>query len=137
MHPELLRLGSFVLPTYGLLLALGFVAALVLLRKRAAKFGLPPDTVSDLGIWILLAGLLGSKLTLIVVEWPHYVRSFRAFGEILRSAGVFYGGLLGAILASLYLIRKHKLDFFTLADAASPCVALGQAVGRLGCFAAG
>jgi len=137
MHPELLRVGSFVLPTYGFLLAIGFLAALWLLRLRAAKFGLPPDTVSDLGIWILLAGLVGSKVLLVLVEWPHYVTSFRAAGELLRSAGVFYGGLIGAILAAAVLIRKKGIPFWTLTDAAAPCVALGQAIGRLGCFSAG
>src|SRR5258706_11204271 len=111
MHPELLRIGSFVLPTYGFLLAIGFLAALWLLRQRAAKFGLPPDTVSDLGIWILLAGLVGSKLLLVVVEWPHYVTSLRAAGELLRSAGVFYGGLIRAVRAAANLIPEKGGSF--------------------------
>lgn len=137
MHPELIRIGSFALPTYGVLLASGFLAALFLLRKRAAKFGLPEDSISDLGIWILLAGLLGSKLLLVIVEWPRYVTSARAFLELLRSAGVFYGGLIGALVATVFLIRKKRINFWTLTDVAAPCVALGQAIGRLGCFAAG
>src|SRR5512135_1372097 len=137
MHPELLHIGSFVLPTYGVLLAIGFLAALWLLRRRAAAFGLSPDTVSDLGIWILLAGLVGSKLLLVIVEWPRYVTSLSALGELLRSAGVFYGGLIGAVVAAGVLIRKKQIPFWTLADAAAPCVALGQSIGRLGCFSAG
>jgi phosphatidylglycerol:prolipoprotein diacylglycerol transferase len=137
VHPELLRIGSFVLPTYGVLLAAGFLAALWLLRRRAPKFGLSPDTVSDIGIWILLAGLLGSKILLVVVEWPQYVRSWSALGELLRSAGVFYGGLIGATLAGAFLLRRKHLSFWTFTDVAAPTVALGQAIGRLGCFSAG
>jgi phosphatidylglycerol:prolipoprotein diacylglycerol transferase len=137
MYPELLHIGSFALPTYGVLLAIGFLAALWMLRRRAQVLGLSPDAVSDVGIWILLAGLLGSKLLLVIVEWPHYVTSLHALGELLRSAGVFYGGLIGAILAAVILIRKKGIPFWTLADAAAPCVALGQAVGRLGCLSAG
>jgi phosphatidylglycerol---prolipoprotein diacylglyceryl transferase len=137
VHPELLRIGSFVLPTYGVLLAIGFFAALFLLRKRAAQFGLSPESVSDLGIWILLSGLVGAKLLLVIVEWPHFVTSWHGLLELLRSAGVFYGGLIGATVATLFLIRKKGIPFWTLADAAAPCVALGQAIGRLGCFSAG
>ena len=137
MHPELFHIGSFALPTYGVLLALGVFAALFLLRKRAEKFGLSPDAVSDLGIWILLAGLVGAKVLLVIVEWPHFVSSWSGLMELLRSAGVFYGGLIGAIVATVVLIRQKGIPFWSLADAAAPCVALGQAIGRLGCFSAG
>lgn len=137
MHPELLRIGSFVLPTYGVMMALGFGAALWLLRRRAVTFGLPADSISDLGIWMLLSGLAGAKILLVIVEWPHFVTSWKAFLELFRSAGVFYGGLIGAVVATLFLLRRKKLGFFTFADLGVPCVALGQALGRLGCFSAG
>jgi phosphatidylglycerol:prolipoprotein diacylglycerol transferase len=65
------------------------------------------------------------------------VSSLGALGELMRSAGVFYGGLIGAIAAAVVLIRKKGIPFWTLVDAAAPCVALGQAIGRLGCFSAG
>jgi phosphatidylglycerol:prolipoprotein diacylglycerol transferase len=137
MLPELVRIGSFSLPTYGLLMATAFLASLWLLRKRAPAAGISPDAASDLGIWILLSGLAGSKLLLVIVEWPHYVTSLSAFLSLFRSAGVFYGGLIGAVLVSMVLIRKRDIDFWNLCDAAAPCVALGQSIGRLGCFAAG
>ncbi|MEO6323399.1 MAG: prolipoprotein diacylglyceryl transferase [Thermoanaerobaculia bacterium] len=137
MHPELLRFGSFVLPTYGVAMAIGFGAALWLLRRRAAAFGISPDKVSDLGIWMLLAGLAGAKILLVIVEWPHFVSSWPAFLGLFRSAGVFYGGLIGSVVAALVLLKRHKLGFCTFADLGAPCVALGQAIGRLGCLAAG
>jgi len=137
MHPDLLHIGSFALPTYGFLLAIGFLLALGLLRKRAPSFGISPDTASDLGLWILLAGLVGSKVLLVVVEWPYYVSSFSNFKELARVAGVFYGGLIGATLAAAVLIRKKGVSFFAFTDAAAPAVLVGQSIGRLGCFAAG
>ncbi len=138
MYPELIHLGSFALPTYGFLMACAFLAALFLLRSRAPRFGLAPDAAADFGIWVLLAGLLGSKLLLLIVEWRHF-NLFEASSliELLRSGGVFYGGLIGAVLAAIVFLRIRKLDFWAIADAAAPSIALGQAIGRLGCFSAG
>ena len=137
MHPELLRIGSFVLPTYGVLLASGFLAALWLLRRRASAFGVSPDAAVDVAIWLLLAGLLGAKLLLLVVEGPRYLTSWDGVVEFLRSGGVFYGGLLGAVVALAVMLRKKAIGFWTFADMAAPSVALGHAIGRLGCLSAG
>ncbi len=137
MHPVLFRIGSFAVPTYGVLLAIGFFAALWLLRRRAPAFGISPDSATDVGVAMLLWGLVGSKLLLVVVEWPHYVTSWEGARELLRSAGVFYGGLIGAVLATAWVLKKRRIGFFPFADAAAPSVALGQAIGRLGCFSAG
>ncbi len=101
MHPELIRIGSFALPTYGLMMAVAFLAALWLLRRRAPSFGIEAETASDIGVWLLLSGLLGSKLLLVIVEWPSYVRSWKDFASLARAGGVFYGGLIGAVLATV------------------------------------
>jgi phosphatidylglycerol:prolipoprotein diacylglycerol transferase len=138
MHPELFHLGSFAIPTYGFLMACGFLSALFLLRKRAARFGLSPDDAADLGVWVLLAGLVGAKLLLLIVEWKRFhLLEARSLLELLRSGGVFYGGLIGAIVAAIVFLRLRRLDFWAVADAAAPSIALGQAIGRIGCFAAG
>jgi phosphatidylglycerol:prolipoprotein diacylglycerol transferase len=137
VHPELLHIGSFALPTYGVLLASGFLAALWLLRRRALAFGVSPDAAADVAIWLLLAGLVGAKLLLLVVEGPRYLTSWEGFVEFLRSGGVFYGGLLGAVLALAIMLRKKAIGFWTFADMAAPSVALGHAIGRLGCLSAG
>lgn len=136
MYPELLRIGSLAIPTYGILMVASFLAAILLLRKRAAIAGMSKEAVTDLGVWILFGGLLGSKLLLVVVE-PHLLTSWRDLLSLFRSAGVFYGGLVGATLVGLLLVRKQHLNFWKAADAAAPACALGQAIGRLGCFSAG
>jgi phosphatidylglycerol:prolipoprotein diacylglycerol transferase len=137
MHPELIRIGSFALPSYGLMMALGFLAALWLVRKRAPVFGLAPDAASDVGIWLLLSGLVGAKLLLVIVEWPQYVSSWDGLKDLARAGGVFYGGLIGATLATAILLRKRGISFFTFADTAAPSIALGQFLGRVGCLLAG
>jgi phosphatidylglycerol:prolipoprotein diacylglycerol transferase len=86
---------------------------------------------------MLLSGLVGAKLLLVIVDWPHYVSSWSGAKELVRSAGVFYGGLIGAVLATVWVLKRHHIGFFPFADAAAPSVALGQAIGRLGCFSAG
>ena len=137
MHPELIRIGTFAIPSYGVMMAVAFLAALWLLRRRAPSFGIEREAASDIGIWLLLSGLLGAKLLLVIVEWPEYVRSWSAFASLARAGGVFYGGLFGAIVATVVLLAKRRISFWTFADAAAPSVALGQALGRAGCLLAG
>lgn len=138
MHPELLRIGSFALPTYGVLIATGFLAALALFRSRAHRFGLTTEDALDFGVWVLLAGLVGAKLLLVLVDGPsRYFTTLEGLKELSRSGGVFYGGLLSAILAAVLVLKARRLSFFAVADAAAPCIAIGQSIGRLGCLAAG
>lgn len=138
MHPELLHLGPIVLPTYGAALGLAFLLGVLLLKRRAPSYGIDGETAVDMGIWLILSGLLGAKILLLVVEGPgYYLTSFRGLFELFRAGGVFYGGLLGALVAAVFFVKVKKVPFLAFADAAAPAVALGQAIGRLGCLAAG
>ncbi|HZI19360.1 MAG TPA: prolipoprotein diacylglyceryl transferase [Pyrinomonadaceae bacterium] len=138
MYPELFRLGGFPVNTYGVLLALAFLVALFVSARLGQRDGLPRERVFDLGLWMLLGGLLGSKLLLMFAE-PEYGASWRNLLSVdfLRSGGVWYGGFLGGLAAGLILVRKYGLPFWKTTDAFAPGVAIGQAVGRQGCFAAG
>lgn len=138
MHPELFRIGSFPINTYGVLLALAFLAALIIAARLAARDGLPRERVYDLGLWMLLAALVGSKVLMLWTEPVYRENPVQLFSlDFLRSGGVFYGGFLGAVLAGYFLIRKYALPWWKTADAFAPGIALGQAIGRQGCFAAG
>jgi phosphatidylglycerol:prolipoprotein diacylglycerol transferase len=138
MYPELFRIGGFPVNTYGVLLALAFLAALFVAARLGERDGLPRERVFDLGLWMLLGGLVGSKLLLMLAE-PEYGSNWRNLLSIdfLRSGGVWYGGFLGGLVTAIVLIRRYKLPFWKATDAFAPGVALGQAVGRQGCFAAG
>lgn len=138
MHPELLHLGPIVLPTYGAALGVAFLLGILLLRRRAPTYGIDGETAIDMGIWLILSGLFGAKVLLLVVEGPgYYLTSFHGLLELFRAGGVFYGGLLGALVAALFFVKVKKVPFLAFADAAAPAIALGQAIGRLGCLAAG
>ena len=133
MYPELFKIGSFPVTSYGLWLAAGMLIALFAASRLAAKDGLPRERIYDLGLWTLLGGLLGSKLLMIFVDPNAQVFTI----DFLRSGGVFYGGLIGGFVTVALLMWKYQLNFWKVADAFAPAVALGQAVGRQGCFAAG
>jgi phosphatidylglycerol:prolipoprotein diacylglycerol transferase len=137
VHPELIRIGSFVLPSYGVALASAFLASIWLLRRRAPSFGVSKEAASDVAVWLLLSGLVGAKVLLLVVEGPRYLTSWDGFVEFLRSGGVFYGGLIGAVVALLIVLKRRHIGFWTFADMAAPCAALGHAIGRIGCLMAG
>ncbi len=133
MYPELFKIGSFPVTSYGLWLAVGMLVALLAASRLAAKDGLPRERIYDLGLWTLLGGLLGSKILMIFVDPNAHVFSI----DFLRSGGVFYGGLIGGFVTVALLMWRYKLNFWKVADAFAPAVALGQAFGRQGCFAAG
>lgn len=138
MFPELFRIGSFTLYSYGVFLALAFLSAIMLTVWLAARDGLPREKIYDLSLWMLLASLIGSKVLMLVVEPQYRQDPLHLFSlDFLRSGGVFYGGLIGAILAGYFLMRRYRLPWWKTADACAPGIALGNVLGRLGCFAAG
>jgi phosphatidylglycerol:prolipoprotein diacylglycerol transferase len=138
MYPELFRIGSFPINTYGVLLALAFLLALIVAAWLAARDGLPRERVYDLGLWMLLAALIGSKVLMLLTEPVYREHPWQLLSlDFLRSGGVFYGGFLGAVLTGYLLIRRYGLPWWKTADAFAPGIALGLAIGRQGCFAAG
>jgi phosphatidylglycerol:prolipoprotein diacylglycerol transferase len=138
MYPELFRIGNFPVNTYGVLLALAFLCALLVAARLGARDGLPRDRLFDLGLWLLLAAIVGSKVLLLVVEPEYRDAPLRLLSlDFLRSGGVFYGGFLGAVVTAYVLVRRYGLPWWRTADAFAPGIALGQAIGRQGCFAAG
>ncbi len=171
MFPTLFELplpvvGPITIHTYGVLLVASFLIAIVVARRLAAQAGIDPDKVVDMGVYIILAALVGAKVLLLVVDWEIYSRQFRtlagegggAVGQalgflgstgsyigavsqmgmsLLQAGGVFYGGFIAAVLATIWYVRRHQLDLWKVADIAAPAVAIGHGIGRLGCFAAG
>lgn len=142
MFPELFKIPyiNFTFNTYGFLLALAFITGLYVMGRLAASDGQDKQKVYDLGLWVLAASLIGSKLLMIVTEWDSFYRDNprQIFSlDFFRSGGVFYGGFLGAVIASVIVMKIYKLPWWRTADAFAPGIAIGQAIGRLGCFSAG
>jgi phosphatidylglycerol---prolipoprotein diacylglyceryl transferase len=137
MFPRLIQIGSFYLPTYGVILAIAYLVGIWLLRRKAREEGLPEQKIFDFSLYVLASAILGAKLLLVIVEWRHYAESPRDLVEVLRSGGVFYGGLIAATTVGIWYMRKHRLPAWRIADMGAPSIALGEAIGRWGCFAAG
>ncbi|MCE2515515.1 MAG: prolipoprotein diacylglyceryl transferase [Acidobacteria bacterium] len=137
MYPKLLELGPINIYSYGLLLVSAYLIGLRLAVARARQRGLDGDRAMDLGIWIIVSALVGAKLLLVVVDFDHIRRDPSELWSLLRSGGVFYGGLVLAVGVAFWYMRRHRLPLWTTCDAFAPGIALGQAVGRLGCLLAG
>jgi phosphatidylglycerol---prolipoprotein diacylglyceryl transferase len=137
MYPEIFHL-SF-LHTYGVLVALAFLAGLSMSTHLARQAQLPTEAVFNLGFYSALAAMLGAKVMMILVDLPYYSEHP---GEIfslgtLQAGGVFYGGLIAALIVAAWYLHKTRLPGLATADVFAPGIALGHAIGRLGCFSAG
>jgi phosphatidylglycerol---prolipoprotein diacylglyceryl transferase len=137
MLPELLPIPF--LHTYGVLVALAFLAALWMTGRLARRAGLNPESVLNLAIYCAISALLGAKLLMFIVDAPYYAENP---GEIfslatLQAGGIFYGGLIAALGIAFLYMRHSKLPGLKTADVFAPGIALGHGIGRLGCFSAG
>jgi phosphatidylglycerol:prolipoprotein diacylglycerol transferase len=138
MYPELFRIGNFPINTYGVFLALAFLCAILVTVKLAERDGLPREKIYDLSLWMLLASLVGSKILMLFTEPEYREHPLQLLSlDFLRSGGVFYGGLIGAVLTGYFLMKRYKLPWWKTADACAPGIAIGNFFGRQGCFAAG
>ena len=137
MHPILFEIGGFPVYTYGVLLAAAYLLGLQFALVRARKLGLDGNRVMDLGIWIIISALIGAKLLLLVVDFETFSRNPRELLALLRSGGVFYGGLIAAVIVALWYLRRHRMPVWSVTDAFAPGIALGHVIGRMGCFFAG
>ena len=137
MHPILFEFGGFTIYAYGVLLAAAYLLGLQFVLVRARARGLDSQRVMDLGIWIIISALVGAKLLLLIVDFRQFTTNPRELLALARSGGVFYGGLIAAVVVALVYLRRHKLPLWTTTDVFAPGIALGHIVGRLGCLMAG
>lgn len=139
MFPQLFHIGRFVLPTYGVLVSLGVLVGLWVSVRNSRKQGINPDDAWNLGILVVLCGVVGAKILYIINDWSTYsAHPSEIFSlSTLQAGGVFSGGLIAALAAAAWYIRRHNMPPLATCDAFAPGLALGHAIGRVGCFAAG
>jgi phosphatidylglycerol---prolipoprotein diacylglyceryl transferase len=137
--PRLFHLGNFGIPTYGVLVALGVLVGLWISVRNSTKQGIKPENAWDFGIALVLAGILGSKILYILVDWRAYAEHPSDIFSLatLQAGGVFSGGLIAAFAVAWWFLRKHQMPALATCDAFAPGLAMGHAIGRIGCFAAG
>jgi phosphatidylglycerol:prolipoprotein diacylglycerol transferase len=138
MLPKLISIGSFSLPTYGVLVAVAFLVALWMTSKLAREANLNSESVINLGVYCALAGILGAKVLMIALDPTLRTHPSEIFSlSTLQSAGIFYGGLIAALITAFFYMRHIGLPVLKTSDIFAPGLALGHGIGRLGCFAAG
>lgn len=136
MHNELLSIGGVTVYTYGLMIAIGIIAAYVVAEKRGKKMGLDTSHLDSLAFWAVASGFLGSKLLYWLTRLPDIFTD----PSILLNLGdgwVVYGGILGGIFGGWLYCRLKGQDFWVWFDLIIPEVAMAQGFGRIGCFFAG
>ena len=138
MHPILFRIGPFELYTYGALLAAGFLVAIYLAMRESGRVGLKPELAADLGIVVILSSIVGARLFYILFYDLTYTLAHPAELLRLRQTGlVFYGGLIFAVAAGIAYCKWKRVPILLMMDIAAPSIAIGQAIGRIGCFMSG
>jgi phosphatidylglycerol:prolipoprotein diacylglycerol transferase len=127
---------------FGAMLFLAFVLGTWLAGRRAQKEGVRKEYIQDLAMWLLVGGIIGARLSSVLLEaWKARQFNFNLIGQFFRIwdgglilYGSIIGGLLAYILAYRFIIRKHGLSTWKLADIVAPSLAVGVGLGRLGCF---
>lgn len=138
MHPILFRFGNFPVGTYGLMLVIAFFSALALAKRQGRLDDIPAESLTDLSVSLLFAGVVGAKVLMIVVDLASGASPASVFSmDTLRAGGAIHGAIIAGIIMLFLRVRKLKLNLPLTLDACAPAVALGQAIGRIGCFAAG
>ncbi len=137
MHPILINIGSFNLYTYGLFMALGFLTAMQVSKINAKPHGISAEIITDIFFVILLSALVGARLLYVIINFNSYKDNLLSVFQIWNGGLVFFGGFIAAVIASVLYFKKKDLNIFQTADIIAPGIALGHAVGRIGCLFAG
>ncbi len=137
MNPVLIDFGPITIHSYGFFIAAGFLLGLSVTMHQAKQKGLDHKCVPDLGFYIILSAIVGSRLLYVLLEPAYFLDHPLQILQFWKGGLVFLGGAILAALACLVILRRKQQPFWPWADAFAPGIAAGQAVGRLGCLMAG
>ena len=133
MHPIALEIGSWQIRSYGVMAAIGFLAASFIINANREKAKMTQDEVTSLVFYTLVTGIIGARAFYVIQFFDYYRDNLWRIIRIDQGGLVFYGGLLA--IAAIYVFAKvRKLDFLTLLDITAPALAFAHACGRIGCF---
>jgi phosphatidylglycerol:prolipoprotein diacylglycerol transferase len=134
MHRVLFQIGPFTLYSYGLFVAVGFLLSTVLVLRDSEKFGVSRNDVFDCLIVILIGGLIGGRLLFVIINWGYYLRYPLRVFAFYEGGMAIQGALVTAVVSGVLVSRIKKIPFWKVADLIAPYAALGQSMGRIGCF---
>jgi phosphatidylglycerol:prolipoprotein diacylglycerol transferase len=134
MHPILLELGIIKIYSYGFLIAVGFLTAIFFILQKCKKKQIDTQLIVDLGICLLLSGIIGARLLHVLSNFSFYSAHPVEIIMLPHGGLAYQGGLVGAVICGWFFLRKRNIDFLDIADLFIPYLALAQAIGRIGCF---
>ncbi|MBN1627543.1 MAG: prolipoprotein diacylglyceryl transferase [Deltaproteobacteria bacterium] len=137
MHPNLFSIGPFSLHTYGLLIAIGFVSGLIVAIRIGKRHGIDSQHIMDMSLLLIISGIIGSRIIYVLMNASYYLENPLDIFKIWQGGLVFSGGLLGAVIAGWFYIRRHGFNIWQIGDIYAPAIAIAQSIGRIGCFMAG
>ena len=136
MHPTLIDIGWFQIRSYGFMLAVSFLLGIYLAGYRARRYGVKPQYILDLSVFIIIAAVVGSRLLYVIFHLGEYDSPLEFFA-LWQGGATFYGGMILAIVVSYGYVKRKGLSFLQVADIMAPSVALGLIFTRVGCFLSG
>jgi len=137
MYPELLKIGSISIKTYGFFVALGFIAGLEYIKKNSGKFGFDKNLVTDLSFYLLISGIIGARIFYVILDFHYYRNNLLDIFKVWQGGLVFYGGFIFSLVVGLIYCFKKNINIFKIFDLFAPGIFLGLSIGRLGCLCAG
>jgi phosphatidylglycerol:prolipoprotein diacylglycerol transferase len=137
MHPILFHIGSWPVRSYGVTLAIAFVVGILIARRRVRRAGLDPDLVIDLAFYVILASIAGARAVFVAVHWDLFRGDLLGVLRLWDGGLAQYGGIAAGVVTGLLFFRWRGVPPWRGADLLAPSVAMGVAIGRIGCFVNG
>ncbi|MEE9610610.1 MAG: prolipoprotein diacylglyceryl transferase, partial [Desulfatiglandales bacterium] len=137
MFPDLFSIGPLTIHSYGLLVAIGFTVGILVTVKIGKAQGIKSQQVMDMGLIMILWAIIGSRLAYVLMNFSFYRNNPLNVFKVWEGGLVFSGGLLAVAVAMGWYLKRRHLSFWTIGDLWAPGIAIGQGIGRLGCFMAG
>lgn len=134
MHPVIFKIGSFELRSFGLMMVIAFFAGITLAQVRASRYGIKKESVADMSIWALFAGVLGARVVFILQDLPHYLSHPNELLTLRFEGLTSFGGLLFGLAAVLIWAKIRRVQMLSILDLTAPAFLIGHAVGRVGCL---
>ena len=137
MFPVLFSIGPLTLHTYGLFVAIGIIVGILVTVRIGKAYGIEPQQIIDMGFIMILSGIIGSRIVYVFMNFSYYVEYPLHIFKLWQGGLVFSGGLVAVILVLAWHVRIKDYTLLQIGDLWSPAAAIGQAIGRIGCFMAG
>lgn len=134
MLPVLFKIGTFKVHSYGVMLIAGFLIGLAIARKRAEKFGINPQKLTDMAFWALISGVFGARIAFIAQEWGYYTQHPDELFSWQFAGLTSFGGVIGGLILIVFWARRSGWSVRTTLDVVAPAGLVVHAIGRVGCL---